>query len=143
MFSLDEYVGDYAEHPDWTPEREGNAVKLMVACSSLEKDLIALGVKFQINPKTRTQISGEGHGGFRTQDCPIGAKHSNHKEGKAVDRYDPDGKIDVWIMGHQELLVKHGIYIEHPNYTNGWSHWGIKLTPDDAPKSGAHVYIPK
>lgn len=137
MISLNQYVGAWATSPDWTMERGKNAIRLLAAMGPLEAALCALGVKFPQNPKTGSQISGELYGGFRPQACPIGAVHSSHKEGLAVDRYDPDGQIDKTLMAHQDLLVKCGIYIEHPDSTPGWSHWTIK-----APSSGHHVFYP-
>lgn len=142
MFTLIDYVGPWAESPDWNEEREDNANVLIARCTKLQEMMEADGVHFPLNPKTGTTISGETFGGFRPQSCPIGAEHSSHKEGKAVDRYDPDGAIDAWIMAHQDALEQCGIYIEHPDSTSGWSHWGIKLNDDDAPKSGHHVFYP-
>jgi len=151
MFTLADYVGPWGESPDWNEERRDNAIILIAACTKLQTIMEADGVHFPLHEHTGTglhprnrdsTISGETYGGFRPQSCPIGATHSSHKEGKAADRYDPDGAIDTWIMAHQDALVTCGIYIEHPDKTPGWSHWGIKLNPDDAPKSGRHVFYP-
>ena len=95
------------------------------------------GVEFPDNPITHSGVSGETYGGFRPQSCPIGAPHSQHKEGSAVDRYDPLGEIDDWIMAHQEIARAYGIYIEHPSATIHWSHW-----QNVAPKSGHTVFFP-
>ncbi len=78
------------------------------------------GVEVQTNPKTRTLVSGEVYGGFRPQDCPIGAPHSAHKEGRAVDVYDPTGALDKWLTDAR--LAAHGLYREAPSATNGWCH---------------------
>lgn len=134
---MKDYIGPWAESPDWNAERQANAQQLISACATLQSMMEADGVHFRINPKTGTTISGEVYGGFRPQDCSIGAPGSAHKEGQAVDRYDIDGAIDAWIMAHQDALVKCGIYIENPDYTEGWSHWGIR-----PPGSGHHVFIP-
>lgn len=137
MFTLTDYVGPHADSPDWTDERSAQAERLIAACAKLQALMVADGVKFQINPRTGTTISGEIYGGFRPQSCKEGAPHSAHKEGQAVDRYDPLNEIDNWIMDHQDVLVTCGIYIEHPSATPGWSHWGIR-----APASGRHVFYP-
>jgi hypothetical protein len=153
MFTKIEYVGPWAESPDWNKDRQDNCEVLIARCAKLENMMLAAGVLFPVNPHTETQISGETYGGFRPQDCPIGAAHSSHKEGKAVDRYDPTGEIDAWLLENYEACVKTGnidmsalavcgIYIEHPDSTPGWSHWGIKLQDSDAPRSGHHIFYP-
>lgn len=137
MITLNEYVGPHRESPDWTPTREQNATKLLAACAALEEEARADGVEFPINPATHSGVSGQTFGGFRPQDCPQGATNSSHKEGQAVDRYDPGNKIDAWCMAHQDRLVVHGIYIEHPSATPNWSHWTTRR-----PGSGNRVFYP-
>jgi len=137
MITLLDYFGDFYDSPDATEERKENAERLLDACSDLEAMARAAGVKFQVNPKIGSQVSGETYGGFRPQTCKIGAAHSAHKEGLAVDIYDPDGDIDAWCMAHQNLLAQCKIYIESPDATPGWSHWSIR-----APGSGNRVFRP-
>ncbi len=137
MITIEQYVGPHADSPDWTPERQANAEALLQACAALEERMQDDGVSFPINPHTGSGVSGQTFGGFRPQDCPQGAPDSSHKEGQAVDRFDPHGEIDVWLMAHQEVLEEFGIYIEHPSATTGWSHWSIR-----APRSGKHVFYP-
>lgn len=139
MITLDEYVGGHQDSPDWTPERQANAVKLLEYCDRLRLRMEADGVIFKVNPNTGTCVSGafHGYGGFRPQDCTQGAPHSSHKDGLAVDNYDPDDAIDNWLIAHQDDLVYYEIYIEAPVSTPGWSHWSIK-----SPPSGKHIFIP-
>ena len=140
MITLAEYFGPWKNHPDVTMQVDENAKSLMAACEKLEIFAVADGVEFPINPVTESGVSGEQYGGFRPQSCPQGAPHSAHKEGLAVDRYDPEGRIDAWCMGHSGvggLLEQCGIYIEHPDTTPHWSHWTIR-----APGSGHRVFYP-
>ena len=137
MISLNDYVGHWSSSEDWTSERQVNAAALLERCADLEAEMVADDVSFPINPKTGTQVSGEVYGGFRPQSCPIGKKDSNHKKGCAVDRYDHDGRIDMWCFAHQPRLRAHGIYIEHPDATLGWSHWASV-----PPSSGLTVFKP-
>lgn len=137
MISLDDYVGPWADSPDWNTMRQANAVALLGRCADLEAEMVADGIVFPVNPKTGTQVSGEVYGGFRPQSCPIGAPRSNHKNGCAVDRYDPDGLIDAWCMEHQDRLLANGIYIENPDSTPHWSHW-----QSVRPASGHTVFNP-
>ena len=137
MITLEQYVGIHKESTDWTAERQANAKVLLDNCAGLEEEMVNSGVKFPVNPKTKTQVSGETFGGFRPQSCPIGAPNSNHKLGKAVDRYDPKGEIDAWCMAHLDRLEAHNIWLEHPDDTPGWSHW-----QSVGPKSGRRVFKP-
>ena len=137
MISLSDYVGVHLDSKDWTLERQENATKLLEACGGLELIMIDDGINFLDNPHTGSNVSGETFGGFRPQNCPQGAPNSSHKEGLAVDRYDPTGAIDEWMMNNQDKFAEYGIYIEHPSATNGWSHWTIR-----APGSGHRVFYP-
>lgn len=137
MITLDQYVGPHADSPDWTIGRQENAKYLLDACAMLETEMVDSGVAFPDNPATGSGVSGETYGGFRPQDCTIGAPHSAHKEGLAVDRYDPDGAIDDWLMARQHSLKEHGLFMEHPSATPGWCHLQLR-----APASGNRVFYP-
>ena len=137
MIDYLEYVGKWASSPDLTEERKQNAILLLEACRKLEMEMLLDGVLFPDNPATGSGVSGQQYGGFRPQSCPEGAPHSAHKEGQAVDRYDPTNAIDAWLLAHPDALVRHGIYIEHPDATKNWSHWSIR-----APGSGKHIFLP-
>ncbi len=137
MISLEQYVGQHTDSPDWTDERKTNAARLLDACAALELEMMASGIQFPDNPATGSGVSGQTMGGFRPQRCPEGAPNSAHKEGLAVDRYDPDGAIDDWLMANQQALIANGLYLEHPGSTRGWSHWSIRR-----PGSGNRVFYP-
>ena len=137
MINLNQYVGVHLNSPDWTSERQQNAEKLLEKCALLELAMTDDGIEFPDNPKTGSGVSGETFGGFRPQDCPIGASNSAHKTGEAVDRYDHSGAIDSWCMAHQTVLKTYGIFIEHPSATPGWSHWSTRMPP-----SGHQVFFP-
>lgn len=137
MITLAQYFGPWIDHPDVNLERRLNAELLLSACAKLEVVATADGVEFLTNPATGSGVSGETLGGFRPQNCAIGAARSSHKEGMAVDRYDPHGTIDEWCLMNVDRLKACGIYIEHPDATKGWSHWSIK-----PPASGRQVFYP-
>ena len=65
------------------------------------------------------------------------AKRSNHQLGLAVDFLDKDGEIDKFCMENLSLLEELGLYLEHPDSTNGWCHLQCV-----APKSGNRVFKP-
>lgn len=139
--SLSDYFGTYtAKHKDVTVARYANAERLLRAVNRLMLLGVAEGVLFEYNPKTKSQISGEKNGGFRPQDCPIGAPQSSHKECLAVDLYDPVGKIDEWLQTSKEakkIYEDLGLYFEHPSATIGWSHWQMRK-----PGSGRRFFLP-
>jgi hypothetical protein len=137
MITLEDYFGPWMGHPDVTADRMANAKALLMACDRLQAMAEADGVKFPQNTITGSGVSGEKYGGFRPQDCPEGAPGSSHKQGLAVDRYDPHNTIDDWCMAYFERLARCGIYIEHPSATPGWSHWTIR-----APRSGTRAFLP-
>lgn len=137
MITMADYFGKFADHPDATPQVKNNARMLLSAVSELWAVAVADGVWFQTNPATGSNVSGQTYGGFRPQDCPVGAPKSSHKLGLAVDIYDPGSNIDDWCMNNLDRLESCGIYIEHPSKTVGWSHWTIR-----APKSGNRVFHP-
>ena len=137
IITLPDYLGPWAEHPDATPAVRANAARLLAACNRLQAMAERDGVVFKINPKTGSGVSGTQYGGFRPQCCTEGAPASSHKQGLAVDRFDPLGEIDRWCMSNFPDLEACGIYIEHARATPGWSHWTIR-----APGSGRRAFFP-
>lgn len=134
---VEQYFGKWLKSKDVTIEIIDNAKFLCAACNKLISEMEFHGVVFRENPLTQSLVSGETLGGFRPQDCPIGAPRSAHKQGLAVDLYDPDNKIDGWLYSHQSMLKEFGLFFEHPTATNTWSHWSIR-----APKSGRRFFYP-
>ncbi len=137
MISLQQYFGKWWIHPDATEERKANAERLLAMVEKLEYLALADGVSFPDNPSTGSGVAGNTYGGFRPQDCLQGAPSSAHKQGLAVDRYDPSNAIDEWCLANLKDLEDCGIYIEAPRSTPHWSHWTIR-----APHSGNRVFIP-
>jgi hypothetical protein len=137
IITVAQYVGIHANSPDWTPERASNALKLLDACARLSTKMESDGIVFQINPKTGSCVSGETYGGFRPQDCLIGAPHSAHKNGEAVDIFDHENVIDNYLIAHQQLLEDFDLYIEASSTTPGWSHWSTRR-----PASGHRIFFP-
>ena len=95
------------------------------------------GIKRKIDPETKSEISGDGSGGggARRKDSKDGRPQSSHKEMRGVDVTDPDDTIDA--VTTDAMLLKFGLYREHPDYTKKWIH----LT-DRSPKSGKRTFIP-
>lgn len=135
MITSQQYFGPWLFHPDATPQRMVNAANMLDKVNGIIEELELMGVKFPINPATASNVAGQTYGGFRPQDCPQGAPNSSHKEGLAVDLYDPKNEIDKAIT--DQLLIAHELYREHPSATNGWCHLTTK-----SPKSGKRSFQP-
>jgi hypothetical protein len=133
--SVEDLFGPWLKHPDATIERRQNAERLLEKVNALLEHAQAQGLELPVNAKTETLVSGDTLGGFRPQSCSIGAPQSAHKQGRAVDVYDPIGELDTWL--NDTLLERFGLYREHPSATHGWSH----LT-DRAPPSGHRTFFP-
>lgn len=65
------------------------------------------------------------------------AMGSSHLYGAAVDIADPDGKLKAWVKINQKKIVECGLWVENPQYTNGWIHFQIY-----APKSMNRFFNP-
>ena len=140
MISKQQYLGIHSKSPDLTAVRLANIDLLLQSVNRLMMLGIKEGIIFATNKNTGSQISGETFGGFRPQSCSIGAPKSAHKEGLAVDIYDPLEIIDNWLKtssAARDLYEQLGLYFEHPDYTRGWSHWGLKK-----PASGNRFFKP-
>jgi len=135
MISLDHYFGIYANHPDAGPGMYAAAEAMLERVNRLLHMAENQGIPPRTNPKTNSQVSGETNGGFRPQDCPIGAPKSSHKQARAVDVYDPDGQLDDWL--NNDILEDYGLYRESPEDTKGWCHLS-----DKAPPSGRRTFKP-
>jgi len=135
MISLNDYFGPWGDCDDATPERRQCAEIMLDKVNALLLDAEAHGVELRINPDTETLVSGGQYGGFRPQACTIGASDSAHKEGRAVDVFDPVNALDNWIS--DAILEHHGLYREMPLATRWWCHLS-----DRAPDSGRRTFQP-
>lgn len=50
-----------------------------------------------------------------------GSRRSWHIVGRAVDLSD-NGELDILLTLRPELLEKYGLWLEHSDYTPGWTH---------------------
>lgn len=129
MITLTQYVGIHKDSADWSRPRQAAAIVLCDKVNKLMTVAMTGGIVFPVNPKTNCQISGEIYGGFRPQDCPIGAPGSSHKIGKGVDIFDIGGKFAAWCVVNKAQLATLGLYMENPKVTPGWVHLQTREVP--------------
>lgn len=145
MITVQEYFAAYPDHPDATPERRAAAAGLTKKVDTLLNNAIADGVPLTKNPSTGCYISGQKNGGFRPQDCPIGAPGSTHKRGHGVDLYDPKRALTAWCYRNPAILKGLGLTMEDARWTPGWVHlqdvppgplgaiWRLDYIPNNTP----------
>lgn len=136
MISLQDYFGPFMDHKDATHMVKEAADDLLSKVNALLLEAERAGAyKWLVNPLTGSNISGSKYGGFRPKACPVGAWQSKHKQGHAVDIYDPMDTLDAWITN--DALMKHGLWREDPGCTDRWVH-----LQDIAPRSGSRTFLP-
>lgn len=142
--TLAQYAGPYLSSADFTLERRANAIDLLAAANAVISLAGADGVVFALNPATGCLVAGNGNGGFRPQSSRIGAPASSHKQGAAVDVYDPQRRFASWCYYHQAQVEAAGIAaVENPRWTPTWVHLDRKprlmffFVPDSSqPRAG-------
>jgi hypothetical protein len=117
--TLEQYLGKYLEHPDCTPGVKGNAIVLLDLVNAGLLLAQGDGVQLRINPITGSLVAGSGNGGFRPDECPIGALASWHKRhyrpGRArelgpaaCDVYDPARELVAWSLENKARWSRSG-----------------------------------
>lgn len=118
-----------------------NAMRWVAVANDLAERLGLLGIALSTNPKTGTPLSSGWRPPKVNDATSNAAARSLHISGQAGDVYDPDGRIDDYLMAHQELLADFGVWIEHPEATPTWSHWQI-VPQGSFAVTGKRVYWP-
>lgn len=132
MITIDDYFGKWLFHDDATEKVKVNSALLLNCVNAL---LLDYGVEMPVNPATNSCVAGATFGGFRPSECTQGAATSSHKEGRGIDLYDPQNKLDDWL--DDERLSKYNLYREAPLKTPGWCHLTTR-----APHSGKRTFLP-
>jgi len=138
VITLEQYAGPYLSHVDFTLERRSNAIDLLAAVNGVLAMAEADGVPALVNPVTGSRVAGSGNGGFRPQECPLGASQSAHKQGQAIDLYDPSRTLARWVLRNLERVRACGIRgMEDPRWTPTWCHLQTRTVA-----SGRMIFIP-
>lgn len=123
----DYYMGRDRRFPDeLTDEKRSNAEEMVEKANEL---LQRFGETRKVNSGWRPASINQATVGA--------AKKSKHMECLAIDLEDKDGTLDEWCMENLEVLQEIGLWLEHPDSTDGWCHLQII-----APRSGNRVFKP-
>ena len=136
MITLDDYFKTVEDLR--TAESEKAASILLERVNALLDCLCKYhGFSRKINPRTGSEISGNGSGGggARRKDCKEGSALSSHKTFMGIDITDQDNSKDAVIS--DMMLLKFDLYREHPDYTKNWVHLTTR-----SPASGKRTFIP-
>lgn len=132
MITINDYFGVYANHPEIDCATQARAQDLLDKVNAML--YIYPGTTYT-NPHTGTRIAGQMNGGWRPDNCVVGAKNSSHKEARGIDMYDPTDKLDTWL--NDAILERYSLYREATQSTPAWVH--LTTRP---PESGNRTFIP-
>lgn len=140
MISVNDYFGAKLTNQEVTELVKMNAMALLDRVNALLDEARNVGVyKDWVDPDTNTNISGtkggSGDGGFRLANSTTGAVGSQHRKARAVDIFDPNNDLDLWIS--DATLNRYGLYREAPGATKTWCH--LQSVP---PMSGRRTFNP-
>jgi hypothetical protein len=136
-------LADYWMHRDveyplaMTPDIEHNAEILVDVLNGFMPEAEMAGAVFTINPATGSLLSSGWRPPAVNAATPHAAPNSKHMTGQAADLYGPGNVLALWAQQHQDLLKKHGLWMEAPSATPTWLH--LQTVP---PRSGNRVFFP-
>ncbi len=139
--TVGDVLGPYADHADATDTVCENLIELVRRANLVLDAMVADGCTPLRNPRNKTFVSGSANGGFRPQDCPMGAPRSKHKLGLAVDLVDPYRELAKWAVNNLGTLAEIGLWIEDPRWTPTWLHLQC-VAPGNPPVETRRVFIP-
>lgn len=122
-----------------SPDIERNAARLLEVVNLFVTRAKAAGVVFVANSQTGSLVSSGWRPPVVNGSTPGASRTSLHMTGRAIDLFDPEGRIDAWTFGTQglALLEELGLWLEHPDATPRWCH-----LQDRPPGSGRRVFRP-
>ena len=135
MITSETYFGAMSHLAEPDALQRANAADLLARVGALLAEPELAGIDAAVNPRQNS--------GWRTPLYNAGvkgaSKTSKHMSAEAIDLDDDDGELDEFLNSDRgrELLVKHGLYMEHPLATKGWCH--LQSVP---PRSGNRVFYP-
>lgn len=114
-FTVKELLMGRATESELSAELLDNAKELVSRVNALMVDL----------NYTKTAKLSSGYRQPEANKAANGAKNSPHLICKAMDIIDDDKQtLATLVLSKPDLLRKHGLFVENPEYTRGkWSNW--------------------
>lgn len=121
---------------DMTPQIEKNGVIMVELANKLLDAAKAAGIV--IHEETQWGAVSSGWRPPSINKATAGASRtSKHMTGQAIDIFDPDGTLDMWMLSNPDVLAEIGLWQESPASTPKWAH--CQSVP---PGSGRRVFSP-
>lgn len=131
MITIEDYFGRVLHIEPPSDRVKENAVELLDRVNSLLADCVL--IEAAMSPVVNSGWRPASYNATIANAAP----KSRHITGEAIDIADPDGELDDYLFKNQRVLEEHGLYMENPLATKGWTH-----LQSAAPRSGNRVFIP-
>lgn len=119
----DYYMGRDRLYPDeLTAEVIANARITIERVNALLRRAESDGIVVPVNPGTGCCVNSGWRPAAVNAAIPGAARRSRHMTGEACDLNDPDGVLDQWCLANEAVLQELGLWLEHPDATDGWCH---------------------
>lgn len=132
--TLEDYFGRFTVLPGEASQPSSqtreNAITLLARVNAL---LAVIDLPEAIDPRVTSGWRPAWHNATIANAAP----KSKHISGEAIDIADPEGALDNHLFDFRTLLSEHGLWMEHPSATKGWTH--LQCVP---PRSGNRVFFP-
>lgn len=137
--TLDEYwMGrDVAYCHELTDAIARNAAVTVSRVNRLLAAIAAHGLHVECRKESGSPVASGWRPAAVNARVPAAVPDSPHISGAACDLYDPRNALDDWCVRHAEVLMQLELWLEHPDYTEGWCHVQIV-----APRCGSRVFRP-
>lgn len=132
--TLEDYFGRTSKIEEPSDQVVANATSLLGKVNDLFNELVEVyGLHQFAKPETRSGWRPSAYNATVIGAAP----NSKHITGNAIDLADNEGELDEFLYARTHLLIKHGLYMEHPAATKSWCH-----LQDIPPRSGNRVFYP-
>ncbi|MGE5465574.1 MAG: hypothetical protein ACM3RQ_00205 [Methanocella sp.] len=128
---------DVAYRHELTNAIERNAAITVARVNQLLAAMARHGLAVECKPDSGSPVASGWRPAAVNARIPSAVPDSPHISASACDLYDPGNVLDDWCMTHTDVLVGLELWLEHPEYTDGWCHVQIV-----APRCGGRVFRP-
>lgn len=130
MITLEDYFGRFTGIAEPSAATRANALDLLSKVNALLSDI-------DLPEASAPKVNSGWRPAWHNATIANAAPKSKHITGEAIDLADPEGALDEFLFKNPNRLVDHGLYMENPLATKGWTH--LQSAP---PRSGNRIFIP-